>query len=104
MAEASPETDLFASPGGETELAIDPVASMESVVRAVSLKYWSAIQTGEDRRNEDVPVLWRRQQSMQSKTTLADQRWPVVSSNETMAGTDKCCQAVNATSTQFDER
>ena len=27
MAEASPETDLFASPGGETELAIDPVTS-----------------------------------------------------------------------------
>ena len=46
MAEASLDTDLFASPGGKTELAIDPVALMESVVRAVSLKYWSAIKTG----------------------------------------------------------
>ena len=43
VAEASLETDLFASPGGEAELAIDPVALMESVVRAVSLKYWSAM-------------------------------------------------------------
>jgi len=43
VAEVSLDTDLFASPGGEAELAIDPVASMESVVRAVSLKYWSAM-------------------------------------------------------------
>jgi len=43
VAEASLDTDLLASPGGEAELAIDPVALMESVVRAVSLKYWSAI-------------------------------------------------------------
>jgi len=61
VAEASLDTDLFASPGDEAELAIVPVALMESVVRAVSLKYWSAIKTGEDRRNEDVPLLWRRQ-------------------------------------------
>ena len=43
VVEASLDTDLLASPGGEAELAIDPVASMESVVRAVSLKYWSAM-------------------------------------------------------------
>jgi len=44
VAEASLDRDLFASPGGEAELAIDPVASVESVVRAVSLQYWSAIR------------------------------------------------------------
>ena len=44
MAEVSLDRNLFASPGGKAELAIDPVASMESVVRAVSLKYWSAIR------------------------------------------------------------
>ena len=44
MAEVSLDRNLFASPGGEAELAIDPVASMESVVRAVSLEYWSAIR------------------------------------------------------------
>jgi len=44
VAEASLGTDLFASPGGEAELAIDPVAWMESVVRAVSLQYWSAMR------------------------------------------------------------
>jgi len=43
MAEASLETDLLASPGGEAELAIDPVALLESVVHVVSLKYWSAM-------------------------------------------------------------
>ena len=43
VAEVSQDTDLFASPGGEAELAIDPVAWMESVVRAVSLEYWSAM-------------------------------------------------------------
>ena len=43
VAEVSLETDLIASPGGEAELAIDPVASVESVVHAVSLKYWSAM-------------------------------------------------------------
>ena len=43
VAEASLDRTLFASPGGEAELAIDPVALMESVVRAVSLKYWSAM-------------------------------------------------------------
>jgi len=43
VAEALLDTELFASPGGEAELAIDPVALMESVVRAVSLKYWSAM-------------------------------------------------------------
>ena len=43
MAEASLDS-LFASPGGEAELAIDPVASVESVVHAVSLQYWSAIR------------------------------------------------------------
>ena len=43
VAEVSLDTDLFASPGGEAELAIDPVAWMESVVRVVSLKYWSAM-------------------------------------------------------------
>jgi len=42
VAEASLDS-LFASPGGEAELAIDPVASVESVVHAVSLQYWSAI-------------------------------------------------------------
>ena len=44
VAEVSLDSNLFASPGGEAELAVDPVASMESVVRAVSLKYWSAIR------------------------------------------------------------
>ena len=44
VAEVSLDRNLFASPGGEAELAVDPVASMESVVRAVSLKYWSAIR------------------------------------------------------------
>ena len=44
MAEVSLDRALFASPGGEVELAIDPVASMESVVHAVSLQYWSAIR------------------------------------------------------------
>ena len=43
MAEVSLDRNLFASPGGETELAIDPVALMESVVHVVSLKYWSAM-------------------------------------------------------------
>ena len=71
MAEVSLDTDLFASPGGETELAIVPVALMESVVHEVSLKYWSAIQTGEDRQYEDVPLLWRRQQIDAAETT-----WP----------------------------
>ena len=37
VAEVSLDTNLFASPGGEAELAIDPVASMESVVRACSV-------------------------------------------------------------------
>ena len=69
MAEVSLDRNLFASPGGEAELAIDPVASMESVVRAVSLKYWSAIRQSDDRQNEDVPVLWRRQMSTQQNDT-----------------------------------
>jgi len=43
VAEAFSETDLFASPGGEAELAIDPVAWVESVAHAVSLRYWSAM-------------------------------------------------------------
>ena len=34
-AEVSLDRNLLASPGGEAELAIDPVASIESVVRAV---------------------------------------------------------------------
>ena len=56
VAEVSLDRNLFASPGGEAELAIDPVASMESVVREVSLIYWSAIRQSDGRRNEDVPV------------------------------------------------
>ena len=50
---------VFASPGGEAELAINPVASMESVVRDVSLILGSAIRQVDERQNEDVPVLWR---------------------------------------------
>ena len=103
MAEASLDTDLFASPGGEAELAIDPVAWMESSACSVF-----KILVGHDRQVRiDGTRTYRYSgggRNEATKTTLADQRWPVVSSNETMAGTDKCCQAVNATSTQFDER
>jgi len=59
VAEVSLDRNLFASPGSEVELAINPVASMESVVRDVSLKYWSAIRQSDERQNADVPVLWR---------------------------------------------
>jgi len=92
VAEASLDTDLLASPNGEAELAIVPVALMESVVHIVSLKYWSAIKTGEDRRNEDVPLLWRRQKLLQ-QMKLSGQRWPVATTNETMAGMRKSCTA-----------
>jgi len=44
MAEVSEDRNLFASPGSEAELAINPVASVESVVRDVSSKLWSAIR------------------------------------------------------------
>jgi len=44
VAEVSEDRILFASPGGEAELAINPVASVESVVRDVSSKLWSAIR------------------------------------------------------------
>ena len=33
------------------------------------LKYWSAIRQSDDRQNEDVPVLWRRQMSTQQNDT-----------------------------------
>ena len=99
VAKVSVDRNLFASPCGEAELAINPVASMESVVHEVSLKYWSAIRQSDERRNEDVPVLWR----YDNKMTLADQRWPVVSTDETSAGTSKSCQTVDATPTQIDD-
>ena len=38
-------------------------------MRAVSLKYWSAIRQSDDRQNEDVPVLWRRQMLTQQNVT-----------------------------------
>ena len=44
VAEVSEDRILFASPGSEAELAINPVASVESVVRDVSSKLWSAIR------------------------------------------------------------
>ena len=34
---------------------------------------------------------------------MAGQRWPVVSTDETSAGTSESCQTVDATSTQIDE-
>ena len=59
MAEVSRDRNLFASPGGEVELAINPVAWVESVVRAVSFKLGSAMRQVDERQIEDVPVLWR---------------------------------------------
>jgi len=44
VAEVSEDRILFASPGSEAELAINLVASVESVVRDVSSKLWSAIR------------------------------------------------------------
>ena len=44
VAEVSEDRILFASPGSEAELAINPVASVESVVRDVSAKLWSAMR------------------------------------------------------------
>jgi len=44
VAEVSEDRNLFASPGSEAEFAINPVASVESVVRDVSSKLWSAIR------------------------------------------------------------
>ena len=90
VAEVSLDRNLFASPGGEAELAINPVTSMESVVSEVSLILGSAIRQSDERQNEDVPVLWRSQVSTQ-QTTLAGQQWPVVSTVEKSAGTRKSC-------------
>jgi len=73
VAEVSLDRNLFASPGGEAELAINPVAWVESVVRAVSLILGSAIRQVDERQIEDVPVLWRSQVSTQ-QTTLAGQQ------------------------------
>jgi len=44
VAEVSQDIILFASPGSEAELVINPVASVESVVRDVSSNLWSAIR------------------------------------------------------------
>ena len=50
VAEVSEDRILFASPGSEAELAINPVASVESVVRDVSSNLWSAMRQVEDRQ------------------------------------------------------
>ena len=44
VAEVSEDRILFASPGNEAELVINPVASVESVVHDVFSKQWSAIR------------------------------------------------------------
>ena len=59
VAEVSRDRNLFASPGGEAELAINPVAWVESVVRDVSSKLGSAMRQVDERQIKDVPVLWR---------------------------------------------
>ena len=100
VAEASLDTDLFASPGGEAELAIDPVASMEFLVRAVSLKYWSAIRQSDERQNEDVPVLWRSQMSTQ-QTTLAGRQCRTCRQMKRRQAPESPA-TINATPTQVD--
>ena len=96
VAEVSLDRNLFASPGSEAELAINPVAWVEFVVRDVSFKLGSAMRQFDERQIEDVPVLWRSQVSTQ-QTTLAGQQWPVVSTVETSAGTSKSCKCRRVT-------
>ena len=76
VAEVSEDRILFASPGNEAELVINPVASVESVVRDVSSNLWSAISQFEKMKKEDVPVLWSyaNDQVSTQQTTLAGQQ------------------------------
>ena len=76
VAEVSEDRILFASPGNEAELVINPVASVESVVRDVSSNLWSAMRQFEKVKKEDVPVLWSYtvDQVSTQQTTLAGQQ------------------------------
>jgi len=72
-------------------------------VRAVSLKYWSAIR----QVRIDGMRTYRYSgggRNCRNQITLADQRWPVVSSNETMAGTRKSCTANCRRNADVDRR